>query len=835
MRLVAAILCAALAGQANAQSVQPRLEVAASAIEPVRALAASADGRYLLAGGTGGAILWDLASGRVTPIGAPVGAPRRAVRSLSLCDPDTRYVAVSWVEGPTEVWEARGALVGSAPGGIVACGPEAGIVLGGADGTVRHAGLTDLSMARATGVRARLGVLPERHAAGVQAVSISPRGGLFATASERDAPRVGSFRGQKNLHELRSHTQVIAIAFSPDERQVLTAGLDGTACFWDAASGDASHCLPGRHLGPVGAVAFSASGKRVLTGSADNTARLWTTDGGPLAELRGHESYVTAVAFASEDRLFTASTDGTVRLWRAEDGAELARLIALGGAGWAAIAADGRFDTNDLERAAALRWVVPGEPQPLALELFMREYYEPRLVPKLIAGEQLAPLRPLLSLNRAQPLVHIADVQPDAGGGTATVSIEVAGSSVHDLRLYRDRRLVAQWPEPQAAADARLDTDLPLWREATRVELSGGKALLRVGGVRLPREPGRQRVVFSAYAFNDDRVKSATAARPFDLPAGAQAREPLAHIITIGVNAFEDNSGRDLNFAAQDAEALREALARRLAKAIDVETGQGYRLGAAVTLVTLPDWTDGSGLRKIGVNHANKATIRAVLRKLAGDDVPAASLAGIAGAERLAAAKPEDLIVIAFSTHGEVDEQGQFYLLPYDIGDGRTRAGVRSRAISSAELSGWLRGIEGTEMILIIDACYAAAAVGGSRFKSGPMGSRGLGQLAWDKRMRVVVAAEGAEFALESGGGMLVRALEDGMIEAKADRRPKDYRITLEEWLEYAVDRVPDLFRSVRDKAGASRFPQELQHPALFDHSGGRQVLLETLRHPLRD
>jgi len=70
-------------------------------------------------------------------------------------------------------------------------------------------------------------------------------------------------------------------------------------------------------------------------------------------------------------------------------------------------------------------------------------------------------------------------------------------------------------------------------------------------------------------------------------------------------------------------------------------------------------------------------------------------------------------------------------------------------SINSDELSEWLRKIDAGEMVLIIDACQSAASVSGGGFKPGPMGSRGLGQLAYDKGMAVLAAAQADSAALE--------------------------------------------------------------------------------------
>ena len=57
------------------------------------------------------------------------------------------------------------------------------------------------------------------------------------------------------------------------------------------------------------------------------------------------------------------------------------------------------------------------------------------------------------------------------------------------------------------------------------------------------------------------------------------------------------------------------------------------------------------------------------------------------------------------------------------------------------------------ELVLIVDACpTSAASIESEGFKPGPLGSRGLGQLAYDKRMRVLAASQSDQAAREMGG-----------------------------------------------------------------------------------
>ena len=305
--------------------------------------------------------------------------------------------------------------------------------------------------------------------------------------------------------------------------------------------------------------------------------------------------------------------------------------------------------------------------------------------------------------------------------------------------------------------------------------------------MRLPRRTDLKEVEFSAYAFNADRVKSETARRTLPMPKDIEPRAGRAYVVTIGVNGSE-NPAWDLNYAANDAQVLGEVLVEHLKRVDDENTGKA-RFGEddVVWIKLVSTVRNKDGKREFPEKNATKDKVHAVLEKLSGKPVDRERLQGVTGAERLEAVRPEDIVILAFSSHGYTRE-GRFYLLPSDVGSvsDKLEAQVLPKAISSDDLTEWLREVDARELVMIVDACYSAASVESGEFKPGPLGSRGLGQLAYDKGMRILAASQKDAVArerekLQMGYFSYVLAKE-GLERGDADFKPQDKRILLSEW-----------------------------------------------------
>jgi WD40 repeat protein/predicted Ser/Thr protein kinase len=77
------------------------------------------------------------------------------------------------------------------------------------------------------------------------------------------------------------------------------------------------------HKGPVLSVQYRADGARVITAGHDGTARVWDAATGKQLLLLPGNVTRTSAWFTGDDRIVTGGEDGTVQLWDAATGAEL--------------------------------------------------------------------------------------------------------------------------------------------------------------------------------------------------------------------------------------------------------------------------------------------------------------------------------------------------------------------------------------------------------------------------------------------------------------------------------------------------------------------------------
>lgn len=741
-------------------------------------VALGADGKTLAVGGhmENAIKLWDVATGQEL---RTLNGHSSWVTSIAFSS-DGKVLASAGQDRTIKLWD-------TAAGRDVRTIPTGGSTLVGAvsfstDGTMLAGGTQDNTIKLwQLGTGRELRTLTG-HLSWISSVAFSADGKLLASGSDDKTVRLWEVGTGSELFAFKGHSgSVWSVVFTSDGKSLISSDRFGTVRLWEAGTGRELRQFTGHSAG-VSAVTLSADGKTLATGCDDSTIKLWEVNTGrQLGTLIGHSNSVGNIAFSPDARLlFSGSVDTTVKVWEVASGKELASLIALDEHDWIVVTPDGLFDGSPAAWNKII-WRFNNNTFNYApVEAFFSDFYYPGLLADLFAGKRPQPPTKLEDKDRRQPQVKLLSAEP------LSLKMRVSWDEKEPDRLYM--RVAVEVTEAPADKDHKLGSgarDVRLFRDGTLVKIWHGDVLGGKDHVKLEADvPGLpDENHFTAYAFNHDNVKSGDAvltAKGDQTTRGHQPPVRTAYVLAVGVNRYT-NARYNLKYAVADAQAFGAEWTRQQ---------KSLKQFQHVEVVSLLD------------EEATKANILMAIKRLV-DLQPEPLPAGAPGQlVRLKYAEPQDAVVIYFAGHGTA-RGNRFYLIPHDLGyTGNrrrvTEAGLQlllAHSISDLELEQAFEGLQGGQQVFVIDACNSGQALEAEEKRRGPMNSKGLAQLAYEKGMYILTAAQSYQAAKEAakfGHGFLTYALvEDGLKRGAADREPKDGSIDLREWLNYATDQVP--------------------------------------------
>ncbi len=178
------------------------------------------------------------------------------------------------------------------------------------------------------------------HMAVIKDIAFTPDGRQIVSAGQDKVIRVWDVATGKTVRTIRGEAapghagEIFAMALSPDGKWLAAGGwmkIPGQSGhhirLYDFATGRLVALLKG-HENVVADLAFSPDGRHLISGSSDFTAIIWDVPSAKkLHHLKGHRNDIYAVGFTADGaRAVTGSEDNDLRLWSVKSGDLLATM-----------------------------------------------------------------------------------------------------------------------------------------------------------------------------------------------------------------------------------------------------------------------------------------------------------------------------------------------------------------------------------------------------------------------------------------------------------------------------------------------------------------------------
>ena len=466
---------------------------------------------------------------------------------------------------------------------------------------------------------------------------------------------VGDYSGSLQLLRAESTTPLIhfrghssgitAIAVSPDGARVAASSLSSWIV-WSLTDGRRLVTAP-RSRSPITRLGFSPDGQTILIGDEQGGLQLArVVDGKTLQRLTGHWAAITAVTFSPDGRL-AVSTDkqGVARMWNTTSWESVALVAA--DAEWITYADDGYFDSS--KRGGELIAAV-GENAAYAIEQFAVRTNRPDI---LLARLGVAP-SDMIEHFRARYQRRLV-----REGASGFVPLDAAATPVaHITNVAQTGKFVDLSFE---LTDHRSElTQYNVF--VNNVPLFGplGKPLMRVHyeltTEHIELTSGVNRIEVSGVnAGGSESLRDSTT---------VVYTEPVKgdlYFVAFGVSKYRHvNVKPKLEYADQDAIALTRMFGRRVS----------------------------SFKQQFAWSYVNEAVTPESFR---------------AAKQRLAQAKPDDLVVVHLAGHGthDKDANATFHFLTSDTVLDR----LAETSVSMELIEDLLQGLAARRKLLLIDVC----------------------------------------------------------------------------------------------------------------------------------
>lgn len=570
-------------------------------------------------------------------------------------------------------------------------------------------------------------------------LDVSHDGGMVAMGSDHSSAILRNLMTNEHIHTFKGIIrQVIDVEFSPGGKLLAISGMgknnnDGAIEIWDIASRKALQRFSA-HVSSVKSISFSPDGARLVSCSWDHTVKIWDVKtGGMLHSLEGGGlASLESCDFSYDgEYVMAGGWDATVNIWNSRSGEKLLSLVGFVDENWFVADAAGRFDCSGCARGASdtgkkyIRWRIGNTLY--KPEQFFDHFFEPGVFLDVMRLGRVPAIDGMETL--------LAEVPPE---------VEIVWPLETQTKRDEIKVKVRVRDMGGGVENVRLlSHGRPIGGAPRAASEPGGDGWRNLEFL-IPLTPGRNRIVALASS------RSGVDSREADVTVTSlreKTKPPRMFLLTVGVNEYE-NSAYNLHLATVDADAI--------AKALSEKSGS---LFSEVVAFSLRD------------SSATVDELRAAIDEI------------------MAAAGPDDMVVIYLSGHGST-AGGGWYFLTHEIRF-TDEEYLRENAFSHRELKAFLKRLPARKVVLMIDACQSGAMA--LAMTRGLEKERIMREFARSTGTFVLSAATDAQAAIELqelGHGVFTYVLLEGL-GGKADINNSG-TVEIRELEIYAAGKVPE-------------------------------------------
>jgi Caspase domain len=454
--------------------------------------------------------------------------------------------------------------------------------------------------------------------------------------------------------------------------------------------------------------------------------------------------------FMSNDR-YLLTQDEDLKLWDLAKGKLVARMITFQNTNdWIVLSSDGRFDGS--EGGLAQLYYVKGQ-EVLPLEQLYEGFYTPHLMQQVLAGT-VSDVKKDIKNIQSPPSVKLtyapSKIYKDLllEGETMSVNVDKAQvqvtaeatcteGTIEEIRLYHNGKLVGNTTRNLIVEDEKSKSE----KKVFDLELVEGENRLKVVAINNQRTESKADNIIFIYKSKTPSVSTSSAATI------------TLHMVVIGIDKYK-NPKYNLNYATADATSFKEAIERG-----------GTSIFSKTNIVF------------IGDDKATKDGISSELEKIK------------------AVATSKDVFIFYYAGHGVLNQNKDFFLVPYDVTQlYGNDAALAQKGLSANQLQQFSKDIKAQKQLFILDACQSAGALDQVMAARGAAEEKAIAQLARATGTHWLTASGSEQFASEFkelGHGTFTYVLLEAL-GGKADKGG-DKKITVKELDAYLQEVVPEL------------------------------------------